>query len=140
MQVDKVAVVGVMDSLCESCQEYLNNLPLYEPDTRLASLIAWCLAYTCDDYDKLPLYWHKAVGTLILELRLERVRSDHPTSFPEAVSFGQNFLQHLWKTKGRKYCACNSQNGWAFNNIPYSTYYEALQDYLSSELNDRVLK
>lgn len=126
MQVDKVAVVGVMDSLCESCQKYLNNLPLYEPDTRLASLIAWCLAYTCDDYDKLPLYWHKAVGTLLVGLRLVRVGSGCNQRSEEVTSFCVAFIEYLWEKHSRKYVALHSRGCWATCRFHFQQCYDVL--------------
>lgn len=41
---------ATLDSLCAECREYLDNLPTWESDTRMASLIACCLAYECEDY------------------------------------------------------------------------------------------
>lgn len=55
-------VVGMLESLCEECSDYLNSLPTFEKDTRVAALVTWCLAYSCEDYDTLPIYWHKPVG------------------------------------------------------------------------------
>ena len=35
----------VMEKLCSHCADYLKNLPTSEKDTRVAALVAWCLAY-----------------------------------------------------------------------------------------------
>lgn len=66
-------VVVALESLCDTCSGYIDNLPTFERDTRIAALATWCLAYKCRDYDALPIYWHKSVGTLLIGLRLCRV-------------------------------------------------------------------
>ena len=81
-------VVVALESLCDACSGYLDNLPTFERDTRIAALATWCLAYKCRDYDALPIYWHKSVGTLLIGLRLCRVGSMYKERSEEVTECG----------------------------------------------------
>ena len=80
-----------IDTLCSYYRDYLDNLPTYENDVRTTAAVAWCLAYESNDYDRLPVFWHKAVGSLLLSLRLLRVGVGYKERDPEVTWFCKVF-------------------------------------------------
>lgn len=120
------SVSATMDALCNACRDYLDHLPLYERDTRTAALVAWCLAYECPDYDSLPAYWHKAVGTLLVGLRLTRVGSGGRSRSEETTVFCTEFLLYLWGKHSRKYVALHSRGCWVTYKFDFQLCYDAL--------------
>ena len=119
-------VTGVMDFLCAQCYDYLDALPTSEPDTRVAALAAWCVAYRCDDCDALPIYWHKAVGTLLLGLRLCSVGSMYKDRSKEVTEFCVSFLEYLWGRHSRHYVALHSRGCWAHCRLSFQQYYDTM--------------
>lgn len=119
-------VVATLESLCDVCSEYVDNLPTFESDTRTAALITWCLAYKCRDYDTLPIYWHKSVGTLLLGLRLCRVGSMYKERSEEVTKFCIALLEYLWGKHSRHYVALHSRGCWSHCRIDFQQYYDAL--------------
>ena len=119
-------VVETLESLCDACSEYVDNLPTFEKDSRTAALITWCLAYKCRDYDTLPIYWHKSVGTLLLGLRLCRVGSMYKDRSEEVTKFCIALLEHLWGKYSRHYVALHSRGCWSHCRIDFQQYYDTL--------------
>lgn len=99
-------------SLCDKYREYTNNLPDHEKDVKTAALVSWVLALECEDYDKLPIFWHKVVATLLLRLRLLRVGATRiENESKQLTEASLNLLLYLWETKSRFYIARHSSNG-----------------------------
>ena len=116
----------VMEKLCSHCADYLKNLPTSEKDTRVAALVAWCLAYKCEDYDKLPIYWHKVVGTLLIGLRLCRVQTGFKNRSDEVTQCCKDFIEYLWSRSTRHYIALHSRGCWAHCRLSFQQYYDTL--------------
>lgn len=118
----------VMSVIREEFSEQLNNLPSHMSDARTASMLAWVLAYDTEDYYSLPLYWHKAVGTLVSGLRLLRAytrlggwsgsRSDEVDDFCIA------FLESLWLKHGRGELVLGTQYCWSHCNFDFAMCYD----------------
>ena len=119
-------VVGMLESLCDECSDYLSSLPTFEKDTRVAALVTWCLAYSWEDYDTLPIYWHKSVGTLLLGLRLCRVGAMYKERSEEVTKFCISLLEHLWEKRSRHYIALHSRGCWAHCRLGFQQYYDTL--------------
>lgn len=115
-----------IEKLCEVCRDYLDHLPTHEPDMRQAALITWCLAYECQDYDTLPFYWHKTVGSLLIMLRLLRVDLGCKSRDPEVTAFCVKFLETLWEKHTRKYIALHSRGCWAVSRLDGQFLYDTL--------------
>lgn len=114
------------DKLAAYCKEYTDNLPTYEKDNRLASLIAWCIAYSNTDFDKLPIFWHKAVGTLYLGLRLLRVHAGCKERSEEVTAAAINFLEYSWERTSRMHIYKNSMGCWAHSRFDFQQCYDSL--------------
>ena len=114
------------NKLCLECKDYLDNLPSHEPDNRTASLIAWCLAYKFTDYDKLPIFWHKAVGTLFIGIRLLRVGAGCKERSDEITSVAVEFLEYKWNETSRMYIYKNSMGCWSRSKFDFQQCYDSL--------------
>lgn len=115
-----------IDNLCKACRDYLDHLPSHERDTRTAAMIGWCLAYECDDYDTLPLYWHKVVGSLLLSLRLIRVDAGCKPRDPAVTEFCVTYLESLWEKHTRHYIALHSRGCWANSKVDGQLFYDTM--------------
>ena len=80
-----------LESLCNRCREYLDNLPSYERDIRWAALMVWCIALECEEYTKLPIFWRHSVENFLMGLQERRwkERSEEVTELSLAL------LEHL---------------------------------------------
>lgn len=114
------------DKLCSECKEYTDNLPTYELDNRLASLIAWCLAYQVDDYETLPIFWRKTLGTLFLGLRLLRVGAGCKERSDEITDVAVSLLEYTWNKKSRMYIYRRSMGCWVKSRFDFQQCYDTL--------------
>ncbi len=112
--------------LCEDNREYLDNLPAHEEDYKVASLISWCIAFDCSDYNNLPMFWHRAVGTLLSGLRLLKVGIIANDWVEDIRDASLQLLGHIWNTKGREYVAINSRGCLSSEIFDFQDCYNSL--------------
>ena len=129
-----------MSVLREEFSEQLNNLPSHMSDSRTASMLAWVLAYDTEDYYSLPLYWHKAVGTLVTGLTWHRgfVRAGWDKSrSAEVDEFCIAFLEHLWERHSRFKLVKDTQYCWSRCNFDFGMCYDFIWTIWEG-LNEKV--
>lgn len=122
----RARVDTVMENLKRACHFDLDTLPTWSSDLRGSALYAWLIAYYCEDYDRLPIYWHKAVGTLLLGLRMLRVDAGLKSRSPEVTAFSIAFLEYLWEMRTRSYIYWHSSHCWAHSQFDGQLCYDML--------------
>lgn len=113
--------------LCNNYREYTNNLPSHETNRQTAAIIAWALALESEDYEKLPMFWHKAVGTLLCGLRTLDENKDFQNRSDEVTEASMNLLLHLYEKHSKQYIEWHSSEGWSFGaRIDFQQCYDVL--------------
>lgn len=117
-----------MSVLRKEFSEELGALPSHMSDARTASMLVWVLAYDTEDYYSLPIYWHKAVGTLVTGLRLLRATENmggwSNSRSHEVDEFCIAFLEHLWSKQDRGELVFATQYCWSTCNFDFGMCYD----------------
>ncbi len=119
-------VDSILQPLCNKYRDYLEHLPMHERDMRHSADIAWCLAYSCEDFTKLPWYWRQVVGTLLYGLRGHRVGTIGKSRSPEVDEFCNTFLQWLWDKHSRQTIAMCTIAPWYLSCTTFQQCYDQL--------------